>query len=576
MLDTLLGLAPQASHDSANRSDHDDFWYNDVGHRTTAGIRVSEESAMTFATVWACVNVVAQTISTLPAKVFDRSDPKSRVPVDHPLNEILSTNHKGDALGLTVRETMQLNLELWGASYAEIITTQRTGELVTLIPIPSKLVKPEFDRLGKRIYVLAGMGENNRAIPESRMLVLPGLSFDGQNFLSPIAFNRASIGLGVAVHTQSEAFFGNSAVMGGVIQGAPGKGLSEEKGKQFIDSINQHFRGPRSAYGWMLLRENMEMKQFDIPTDDAMYLGTRQQTKIDICGMFRVPLSMIQDLSKGTFNNTEQMELQWVRGGVTPRCIRIETAFNEKFLSGTPLFLKHNVNALARGDMKTRAEFYDRGVLTGWLTRAEVRELEDKPFIEGSQRLLVPQNMAVLDEEGNAIPVSGEPDQPLRIEGPPEESDDGDAQAQASADLVEAFRPAVEDAAKRLATKEIKAVTNAVKRLEKSGDRDKFKSWACQFYSDHVSFSQQAMAPITESFSGAAGCDPVTLSIHVATDCANQAYKNLSTFSGETGLPANFSEHAGPFQVASANELTTSILAAFSQALRGVSDDQSN
>ncbi len=575
MLDTLLGLAPQASHGSSDRSDHDDFWFNDLGHRTTAGIRVSEESAMAFATVWACVNVIAQTISTLPAKVFDRSDPKSRQQVDHPLNEILSTNHEGDALGLTVRETMQLNLELWGVAYAEIITTQLSGELVTLIPIASKLVRPEFDRLGNRIYVLSGMGESNRVIPESRMLVLPGLSFDGQNFLSPIAFNRASIGLGVATHTQAEAFFGNQATLGGVIQNAPesDKALSVKAGERFIDSINEKFRGPRSAYGWMMLRGNMEMKQFDIPTDDAMYLGTRQQTKIDICGMFRVPLSMIQDLSDGTFNNTEQMNLQWVTNGVTPRCIRIETAFNEKFFAGTKLGLKHNVNALVRGDMKARAEFYASGIMNGWMTRAEPRALEEMPFIEGSDRLLVPQNMAVVDEDGNVVPVSGEPEPPRQIEGPPEPDDDDDAQAQASVDLVEAFRPAVEDAARRVATKEGKALGNALKRFEKNGDAKAYREWVDKFYTKHADSSWAALSPVYDSFLAASGATPMVSIKGLVRGYAFDLAAGARTYvDGTFQLDAEFSPPTDKV----VQELTDSILTAFSQSLRGDSDDQSD
>lgn len=499
MLDTLLGLAPRADHEFSTRGPEDPFWYSSVGQRTTAGINVSEESAMRFATVWACVNVIGQTISTLPAKVFDRSNPKSREPVDHPLNEILSTNHDGDALGITIRETMQVNLELWGVAYAEIITTQFSGKLVTLLPIASRYVRPDVNRAGERFYTITAPGENNRGIPESRMFVIPGLSFDGQDFLSPIAYNRASIGLGVATHTQAEAFFGNSATLGGVIQRAPGvKGLSKEGGERFIDSVNAKFRGPSSAYGWMLLREDMEMKQFDMPKDDGMFLGTRQQTKIDICGIFRVPLSMIQDLSDGTFNNTEQMNLQWVTNGVTPRCIRIETAFNEKFFFGTPLFLKHNINALVRGDMKSRGEFYDRGVLTGWLTRAEVRELEDKPFIEGSQRLLVPQNMAVMDENGNIIPVSGEPELVRQIEESPESEI-------ASVNMAEALRPAVEDASRRLAARESKAVRNALNRFAKNDNTEAFIAWTDKFYTEHTAIAASAIRPLQESFIAVSG-----------------------------------------------------------------------
>jgi hypothetical protein len=56
-----------------------------------------------------------------------------------------------------------------------------------------------------------------------------------------------------------------------------------------------------------------------------------------------------------------------------------------------------------RADSKTPAEFYNAGLNDGWLTRNEVRELEDREPLPGGDILTVQAQMVPLDELGKPI-----------------------------------------------------------------------------------------------------------------------------------------------------------------------------
>jgi phage portal protein BeeE len=51
------------------------------------------------------------------------------------------------------------------------------------------------------------------------------------------------------------------------------------------------------------------------------------------------------------------------------------------------------MNALLRGDMAARGEFYKAGITDGWLLRSEARDKEDLPPVDGLDTPLQQANM---------------------------------------------------------------------------------------------------------------------------------------------------------------------------------------
>lgn len=122
----------------------------------------------------------------------------------------------------------------------------------------------------------------------------------------------------------------------------------------------------------------------------------------EMARLFRLPPVFMQDLEHGTFSNTEQQDLHLVKHTLTQWCVKSEQQMNLKLFGPKTAkrYVKHNVDALQRGDFKTRMEGWARGVQAGVIMPSEAREKEDLPFVAGSDKLMVQGATVPLDQAG--------------------------------------------------------------------------------------------------------------------------------------------------------------------------------
>jgi phage portal protein BeeE len=94
-----------------------------------------------------------------------------------------------------------------------------------------------------------------------------------------------------------------------------------------------------------------------------------------------LPPVFLQDLSRGTFANTEQQDLQLVKHLIGQWAKAFEDELNLKLFGQRRrnLKAKHNLDGLQRGDFKSRIEGLARAINTGQLMPDEARALEDRP-----------------------------------------------------------------------------------------------------------------------------------------------------------------------------------------------------
>ena len=59
-------LRPRA----AKPADGDDYWYGPMGIGNHAGVKVTPDSAMKLSSVYTCVKVLAETMATVPLRMF--------------------------------------------------------------------------------------------------------------------------------------------------------------------------------------------------------------------------------------------------------------------------------------------------------------------------------------------------------------------------------------------------------------------------------------------------------------------------------------------------------------------------
>lgn len=389
-------------------------WWPLAGSTETAsGVRVSQETALTFSAVFAATRVISETMASLPLSIMAQVDDRTtRKAVDHPLYPLLHdlpTKEQDIASWLDMQVQFQLN---WGNAFAE---KQRdsTGRLVSLLPIhPSRLpacnikrnpTDPRYlnqivaGRPGEWVYYVRNDSGSTTPIPASDMLHVPGvLSDDGLNGRSIIVVGAESIGIAVATDRHAGAFFRNGAVSNVAL--TSDKIVGKETADRLRESWQRTYAGVHNHYKALLLEDGIKPFPFSIAPEASQLIEARQLGYRDVARIYRVPPHMIGDLSRATWSNIESEEMSFVVHTMLPWIVRWEKAMYRQLLSDEErrkYRFKFNVMGLLRGDSAARGAFYQVLFNMGAASPNDIREREDMNPIAGGDQYFVPANNLV-------------------------------------------------------------------------------------------------------------------------------------------------------------------------------------
>ena len=363
-----------------------------------SGKSVTPSSAIQVSAVYACVRVIAETIASLPLHVYESTDAGSRKANEHTLYRLLHDEPNNEMTSFIWREVMLSHLLLYGNSYCQILRSGRS-RIVGLYPLLPDHMSVDRDSKGKLTYTYTtSEGRMEQLNPED-VLHIPGLGFDGVMGYSPIALEKAAIGLGIAAEEYGSKFFQNGARPSGILTHPN----TVKDPASLRASWNAAYGGSGNASRVAVLEEGMTFVPLSMPNNEAQFLETRKFQVTEICRIFRVPPHMIGDLERATFSNIESQNISFAVHTIRPWLVRIEQAINKTLIPENEkgrYYVQFNIDGLMRGDYKSRMEGYAIARQNGWMSANDIRALENLNPIsaeEGGNAFLV---------NGNMIPIS--------------------------------------------------------------------------------------------------------------------------------------------------------------------------
>jgi HK97 family phage portal protein len=383
-------------------------WFSG-GAGTSAGVWVSEETALHYSPFFAGINVISTDVGKLPLPVYERLERGKRRAREHPAYRVLHDEPNDLMPPIALRRTAQGHALTWGTGYLNVVWNNR-GEVIELWPLRPDRIAPEITRTGPgRMQVTYRYsddvnGIHTRLFPDE-VLPIGGLGYDGIRGYSIVAVARQSLGLGVALERYGSALFGNGARPGGVLKHP--KKLSPEGHKRLQTDWDNLHRGLDRAQRVAILEEGLEWESIGIPPEDAQFLETRRLQVTEAARWLRLPPHKIQDLQHATFSNIEHQGLEYVTDTLMGWLVTWEQMINMRLFVGTDrrrFFAEHLVDALVRGDLKTRYEAYNIGRQMGFLNGDDIAELENRnPLPDGvGETYWMPLNMGPALAPGQA------------------------------------------------------------------------------------------------------------------------------------------------------------------------------
>jgi len=477
---------------AATSLDTDGWLVNTVngGCYTSAGQCITNSSALAISTVYDCVRVISEDLAKLPLQIFqDTSTGKVRRR-EHPLQSVISWQPNPEMSAMSFWNTIVSHSVGWGNGYAEKVRDQN-GNIRELWIIPPDRIRPDRDDKGNLFYEVREDDGNNTKVSPDKIFHVPGFGYDGVQGYNPITIARESLGLAAGAEQFGSKFFGNGAKTSLALSFP--NSLSEKAYNNLKKSVEQQVSGD-SQHRVLLVEEGGKVETMALSQKDSQYLETRQFSVVEICRWFRMPPHKVADLTRATFSNIEEQNIDYVTDTLGSWFMRFEQAIhNQLFIESDQLagyYVKYNDNALLRGNTLNRFEAYGKAINDGWLTRNEARELEDMNTVDGLDEPLIPLNMQTVTQS--------------------------EQQTEAGGAASDAF---VEDVAGRIALAEERGLSARVDKAEE--DRGKFNMWAAKFYAKHADYIEKAVKPL--GLSSGNMCDIATQGYNSIFACENPA-----------------------------------------------------
>lgn len=369
-------------------------------------IAVTIESALGVPAVWAGVNFLAATVAGLPLKVFRRTDKGPEVYKRHPLTNILG--------GVANIEDLQSSFDLRKWMMEQVLTGGRglvfiernaIGKILNLWPLdPTRVTIRRVDR--RKVYEVRD-GRPVVTYQASEVLDIPYmLTADGFTHRSPILTNRDVIGLAQAVTAYGKRFFLNGGVPPFAITGNFQSGAAMGRAAEDLDAaVRKSTKDARQA---LVLPQGLTIQPIGTDAEKAQMIEAQRFLIEQIARIFSLPPVFLQDLTNGTYSNTEQQDLHLVKHTIRRWVEQVEQEMTLKFFGrGSALYVEHVLDGLLRGDFKTRLEGIARAIQTSQMTPNEGRALENRPAMKGGDQLLI---------QGATVPLAP----PQQVEQVPE------------------------------------------------------------------------------------------------------------------------------------------------------------
>lgn len=341
---------------------------------SSAGVAVTEQTALTHMAVWRAISLNSGVISTLPLKIY-RDTPQGRTEVKNPL---FTDPSYPDVTWQEFIETLLVNLLLSGDGYALKVKNEGGSQILRVLSIASDRVtlrmgdKTELNPSGK-YFKVSGVEEE---FTPNEIMHIPGMSRDGLKGLSPIAHAAQAIGIGLAAEDVAGRIFNSGLMNAGIIQADAD--LNDEQ----VQQVKQRWREVTAQSVKNLeiavLSAGMHYTPTTIPPKDAQFLETRQFSVQDVARLYGVPADLLMDNSATGNTAVEQRALAWVKFGLRPFISRLERRFSMHLLPRGQ-FCEFELDGLLRGDSKTQAEVMAIMISTGLLTVDEGRAILNRP-----------------------------------------------------------------------------------------------------------------------------------------------------------------------------------------------------
>lgn len=333
------------------------------------------DAALSIATVYRAVDIIATNVSQLTLETFKGNDK-----VDNPLvvrqpdsNRSLSSFLKRIAYSLTLHGNAFL-----------FKTHNSAGQVMNLEVLDPNAVQVEYNTAGKKHYVYDNKTYTDNKIVHLRRAEVPGHDLG----VGPLEAFRKGINAAIAMRDYGSRTAADKGVPTGILK------MKQEVGKEKAEALLNRWNEVVEKGGIMLVDGESDFMAMTLSAADMQFIENVKLSDLQIARIYGIPAAYL-DIEVGgtslTYTNLTTLNRQFVQNTLGGYLTEIEDAISASLPRGT--HVKFDLSNLLRGDDKERFENYNTALDGGWMTVDEVREKEGlAPITEKETTPVVTEN----------------------------------------------------------------------------------------------------------------------------------------------------------------------------------------
>jgi len=285
---------------------------------------VSTANALAVADAYACVRVLADSISSLPLHVYRKTN-DGRVPAgDNSRAVQLLRRPSPGSTGVDLISHVMTTLAVHGECFVGKYRSA-DGEIAQLVLISPTMIGVELR--GQRIvYVLDSLKGRTEHGPED-ILHIKGMSADGLRGLSPVTQCATALGLSSSLQRSAKVFMERGSRPSGILTM---DNPSSEQMHHVADTWQLRHTGVENMHRVAVFSGDVQFTPISFSQSDQQFLGQRELSAREVARIFRVPAWTI-DAPTGdslTYANVTEQNRALVTHSLRPWLVRIEAALS--------------------------------------------------------------------------------------------------------------------------------------------------------------------------------------------------------------------------------------------------------
>lgn len=339
-----------------------------------AGSPASESArALQLIPLFACVRILADSIASLPVQTYRKNGASREMLTFVP--SLLFAPAARDNLFEWLHKCV-VSLALRGNAYGLITQRDAFG-----FPTMIEWLNPDdvwVDELRPTLPIFYWQGVE---VPREQIVHIPWVVMPGRvRGLSPVAYFAHTIGVGLSATEYGLSWFDNGGTPPSVLKNGA-KTINPEESAEISDRLAARVRARKP----LVLGSDWDFEALKVSPEESQFIETMRLNASQIAAIYGVPPEMVGGDSGGsmTYANVEQNANAFVQFTLRPWLSRLEAKLSA-LMPGRE-FVRFNVDAMIRVDLRTRYEAHRIALQDGWRNRDEVRAIEDLPPLPPGQ-----------------------------------------------------------------------------------------------------------------------------------------------------------------------------------------------